>query len=317
MAHRIGTSSSDIVAAVDYLRSGGVVGVPTETVYGLAASAFNIEAISEIYRLKSRPSNNPLILHIHHQSQIERLASTIPESFPQIVDQFWPGPLTVVLKARSDVPEIVRGGGDTVGVRMPNHPVFLQLLSSLNEPLAAPSANRSNHISPTTAHHVESDFPNESFPILDAGPTTTGLESTVLSLVGAPTVLRLGATSVTDLREILPDITINIPDQQADSPGTSKRHYAPRTPFYIWSNQQITKEDGVLIFGTSCPEGGDHVWDLGDDPTQAAKRLYATLREMDQTQLRSLYVVLPNQEKLKQDEWLAIMDRLGRATQSE
>ena len=317
MAHRLGTSASDIVAAVDYLRSGGVVGVPTETVYGLAASAFDIEAISEIYRLKNRPANNPLILHIHHSSQIERLADTIPEMLPQIVDQFWPGPLTVVLKARPDVPAIVRGGGDTVGIRIPNHPTFLQLLASINEPLAAPSANRSNHVSPTTAAHVESDFPTESFPILDAGPTATGLESTVLSLVGPPTVLRLGSTSITALREILPNITIDLPDQQIESPGTSKRHYAPKTPFHIWSDQKITNEDGVLLFGGPPPEQAAHVWDLGDDPTQAGKKLYATLREMDQTQLRVLYVVLPNEKKLMQDDWLAIMDRLRRATQSK
>ena len=316
MAHRLGTSSSDIVAAVDYLRSGGVVGVPTETVYGLAASAFNVEAVSEIYRLKGRPANNPLILHIHHQDQIEQIASTIPSSLPRIVEAFWPGPLTVVLKSKTSVPEIVRAGGDTVAIRLPSHPVFQQLLATINEPLAAPSANRSNHISPTTASHVEDDFPKEPFPILDAGPTTTGLESTVLSLVGVPTVLRLGATSVESLKQILPELTIKIPSHQTDSPGTSKRHYAPRTPFHIWSNQNLTTEDGVLLFGTPIPEGADHVWDLSDDPVQAGKRLYAALREMDQSHLRNLYVVLPHQDHPNQTDWLAITDRLRRATQS-
>ena len=316
MAHRLGTSSSDIVAAVDYLRSGGVVGVPTETVYGLAALAFNTDAVSEIYRLKGRPANNPLILHIHHQDQIGQIATAVPDVLPQVLGAFWPGPLTVVLKSRKSVPEIVRAGGDTVAIRMPSHPVFKQVLTTINEPLAAPSANLSNHISPTTALHVENDFPEESFPILDAGPTTTGLESTVISLVGVPTILRLGATSVESLREILPEITTQIPKQQVDSPGTSKRHYAPKTPFYIWSNQNLTKEDGVLLFGTTIPEGVDHVWDLSDDPVQAGKRLYAALREMDQSHLRTLYVVLPSQDKTGQKDWLAIMDRLRRATQS-
>ncbi len=316
MAHRLGTSSSDIVAAVDYLRSGGVVGVPTETVYGLAALAFNTDAVSEIYRLKGRPANNPLILHIHHQDQIGQIATTVPDVLPQVLGTFWPGPLTVVLKSRKSVPEIVRAGGDTVAIRMPSHPVFKQVLTTINEPLAAPSANLSNHISPTTALHVENDFPEESFPILDAGPTTTGLESTVISLVGVPTILRLGATSVGSLREILPEITTQIPKQQVDSPGTSKQHYAPKTPFHIWSNQKLTKEDGVLLFGTTIPEGFDHVWDLSDDPVQAGKRLYAALREMDQSHLRTLYVVLPSQDKTGQKDWLAIMDRLRRATQS-
>ena len=233
MAHRLGTSSSDILAAVDYLRSGGVVGVPTETVYGLAASAFNVDAVSEIYRLKGRPANNPLIIHIHHQDQIDQLAVTVPEAVPRIVKAFWPGPLTVVLKSKESIPDIVRAGGDTVAIRLPSHSVFQQVLATIDEPLAAPSANRSNHISPTTALHVENDFPEEPFPILDAGPTATGLESTVISLVGDPTVLRLGATPLEALREILPEITNQIPDQQVNSPGTSKRHYAPQTPFHI------------------------------------------------------------------------------------
>ena len=316
MAHRLGTSSSDIVAAVDYLRSGGVVGVPTETVYGLAALAFNVEAVSKIFRLKGRPASNPLILHIHHQDQIEQIASTIPKSLPRIVEEFWPGPLTVVLKSKSSVPEIVRAGGDTVAIRLPSHPVFQQLLAAINEPLAAPSANRSNHISPTTASHVEDDFPKDPFPILDAGPTAMGLESTVLSLVGVPTVLRLGATSVESLRQILPELTIKIPNHQTDSPGTSRRHYAPQKPLFVWSNQNITKDDGVLIFGTPTPDGVDHVWDLSDNPIHAGKRLYAALREMDQSQLRTLYVVLPNLDGVKKNDWLAIMDRLRRATQS-
>ena len=317
MAYRLGTSSSDILTAVDYLRSGGVVGVPTETVYGLAAAAFNIDAVSEIYRLKGRPANNPLILHIHHQDQIDQLATTIPEALPRLVEAFWPGPLTVVLKSKTSVPDIVRAGGDTVAIRLPSHSVLQQILTTIDEPLAAPSANRSNHISPTTALHVEHDFPEDPFPILDAGPTVTGLESTVISLVGAPTVLRLGATSVEALREILPEITTHIPEQQVDSPGTSKRHYAPRTPFHIWSNQNLTTEDGVLLFGTQVPRGADHVWDLGDDPVQAGRRLYAALREMDQSRLRNLYVVLPNHDQTKPTDWLAITDRLRRATQSK
>ena len=293
------------------------MGVPTETVYGLAASAFNIDAVSEIYRLKGRPANNPLILHIHHQDQIVDLATTIPEVLSQVLETFWPGPLTVVLKSKASVPDIVRAGGDTVAIRMPSHSVFQQVLTTINEPLAAPSANRSNHISPTTALHVENDFPEDPFPILDAGPTATGLESTVISLVGPPTVLRLGATPLEALRQILPEITTHIPDQQVDSPGTSKRHYAPRTPFHIWSNQKLTAEDGVLLFGTPVPDGADYVWDLGDNPVQAGKQLYAALREMDQSRLRNLYVVLPNQDQPKPADWLAITDRLRRATQSK
>ena len=316
MAHRLGTSSSDILTAVDYLRSGGVVGVPTETVYGLAASAFNVEAISEIYRLKGRPANNPLILHIHDQDQISQLAINVPDVLPRVVEAFWPGPLTVVLKSKTGVPDIVRAGGDTVAIRLPSHPVFQQVLATINEPLAAPSANRSNHISPTTALHVENDFPEAPFPILDAGPTATGLESTVISLVGTPTILRLGATPVEALKEILPEIITHIPDQQVDSPGTSKRHYAPTTPFYIWSNQEITTEDGVLLFGAPVPNGADHVWDLSDDPVQAGRRLYAALREMDESRLQNLYVVLPNQNQSNPTDWLAIIDRLRRATQS-
>ena len=317
MAHRLGVSSSDIVTAAEYLRLGGVVGLPTETVYGLAASAFNSDAVSEIFRLKGRPSNNPLIVHIHDFNQVDQLARNPPPSLTKLVDQYWPGPLTVVLEARPEVPKIVLAGGSTVGIRMPAHPVFREVLSALGEPLAAPSANRSNHVSPTNAAHVESDFPDENFPILDAGASMIGLESTVLSLVGAPKVLRLGGVPTSALRELIPDLQVQVPTQQADSPGTSSRHYAPKKPFRIWINKQPSGSFGVLVFGTPFQHEANKVWDLGNKPLEAAKKLYSTIREMDQSNFDSLFVVLPNQKQMNQSDWTAIMDRLVRATQSK
>ncbi|MAV54718.1 MAG: threonylcarbamoyl-AMP synthase [Phycisphaerae bacterium] len=317
MAHTLGVSSSDIVTAAEYLRLGGVVGLPTETVYGLAASAFNSEAVSEIFRLKGRPPNNPLIVHIHDFDQVDRLARRIPPSLSKIVDEYWPGALTVVLEAHPDIPGIVLGGGSTVGIRMPAHPVFREVLSALGEPLAAPSANRSNHVSPTNAFHVESDFPDENFPILDAGPSTIGLESTVLSLVGTPKVLRLGGISASALQKLIPDLQVQISTQQTESPGTSSRHYAPKTSFRVWFNKQPSGSFGVLVFGTPFQHEANKVWDLGDKPLEAAKKLYSTIREMDQSNFDSLFVVLPNQEQMKNSDWTAIIDRLGRATQSK
>ena len=270
MAHRLGTSSSDILTAVDYLRSGGVVGDHTETLYGLAAAAFNIDAVSEIYRLKGRPANNPLILHIHHQDQIDQLATTIPEALPDLWRPLaWTSDGGVEIK--TSVPDIVRAGGDTVAIRLPSHSVLQQVLTTIDEPLAAPSANRSNHISPTTALHVEHDFPEDPFPILDAGPTVTGLESTVISLVGPPTVLRLGATSVEGSGRFFRKSPPTFPNNRLIPPALPNG-IMPQNPFYIWSNQNLTTEDGVLLFGTPVPRGADHVWDLGDDPVQAGRR---------------------------------------------
>ena len=293
------------------------MGVPTETVYGLAAAAFNVDAVSEIYRLKGRPANNPLILHIHHQDQIDQLATTIPEALPRLVEAFWPGPLTVVLKSKTSVPDIVRAGGDTVAIRLPAHSVFQQVLKTIDEPLAAPSANRSNHISPTTALHVEHDFPEDPFPILDAGPTATGLESTVISFVGAPTVLRLGATSVEDLGRFFRKSPPTFPTNRL-IPLALPNGIMPPEPLFTSGRIRASLQKMVcVLFGTPIPDGVDRVWDLGNDPVQAGRRLYAAMREMDQSRLRNLYVVLPNHDQTKPTDWLAITDRLRRATQSK
>ncbi len=215
--------------AVELIRAGDVVAVPTETVYGLAADAFNISAVKKTFEIKGRPPDNPLIVHISHISQLEMLAEEIPESALKLADAFWPGPLTIVLKKKPIVPDIVTGGLDTVAVRIPDHPLTQELIKKTG-PLTAPSANRSGRPSPTKPEHIRDDFGDE-IHILDGGNSKIGLESTVLDLSGdQPSILRPGSVSVKMISEVLgftispklSDLSLN-----RKSPGTHYTHYKP------------------------------------------------------------------------------------------
>lgn len=225
--------------AVDILLSGGIVAFPTETVYGLGAIATDEQAVRKIFEAKGRPSDNPLIVHIGDKSQIAELATDIPEITEQLVDAFWPGPLTLVMERKADVIEdIVTAGLTTVGLRMPSHPVALKLLRKLNRPLAAPSANRSGKPSPTQADHVYHDLLGRVPLILDGGETGVGLESTILDItVTPPVILRPGGVTKEQLEALIGtvDMATSTEDQSTTprAPGMKYTHYAPDAPLFV------------------------------------------------------------------------------------
>jgi len=216
--------------AADIIRSGNLVAIPTETVYGLAADAFNIQAVLKTFELKGRPADNPLIIHINSIDQLKRIAVNIPESVALLAKAFWPGPLTLILNKQKDVPDIVTGGLSTVAVRMPDHPLTLEMIR-LSGPVTAPSANRSGSPSPTRAEHVKNDH-SDLVPILDGGNCRIGIESTVLDLTGAkPVILRPGAISADMIMEKT-GINVSVLNKtdikmQMKSPGTRYTHYKP------------------------------------------------------------------------------------------
>jgi len=292
--------------AVDLLRRESVVAFPTETVYGLGADAFSAKAVAEIYRLKQRPSWNPLIVHVATVEQARALARHWPVAADALAARFWPGPLTLVVEAAT---------GGTTAIRIPAHPVALQLLAASGLALAAPSANRSEGISPTTAEHVLRSLPDVPL-VLDGGPASFGIESTVLDLTSAtPRLLRPGALGLRALREVVGPITL--PDAEVSdgsarpSPGMSKRHYAPRAKLILAKDaadldrSELTTPIAVLTYEGQGP--GDEV--LSADPREYAADLYAALHRLDDAGVATILVQQPPET----EEWLAVRDRLGRA----
>ena len=227
-------SEKDILKAVEHLKNGEVVAFPTETVYGLGAPIFSEKSIRKIFQLKKRPLDNPLIAHISDLQQLEKIVSSVPQSFPLLSDAFFPGPLTVILPAHPSVPKIVTAGLSTIGIRMPSHPIALELIAELGEPLVAPSANLSGTPSATTAAHVVNDFGENLAFVLDGGPCSVGVESTVVSLIDPdhPIIYRPGDVTIEQLEEVLRVKVIEAlhvkPNEPAPSPGLKYRHYAPK-----------------------------------------------------------------------------------------
>jgi L-threonylcarbamoyladenylate synthase len=231
-----------IGVAAEVIRRGGLVAFPTETVYGLGADALNGRAIARIYAAKKRPLDNPIIVHVSNKEEVCKLSISVPETANILMDNFWPGPLTLVVKASETVPEATRAGLDTVAVRMPSHKVALALIRESKVPIAAPSANLAGRPSPTTAEHVRQDLCGRIDLILDAGPTTIGVESTVLDLTAdPPQVLRPGGVTYEELRRILGRVELHpvaigeksAPVVQVRSPGTKHRHYAPNAQVIV------------------------------------------------------------------------------------
>ena len=229
-------SSDALRHAADVLRRGGLVAFPTETVYGLGANALNPAAVARIFAAKGRPANNPLIVHVARIEQARELAADWPDAAERLAARFWPGPLTLVVSRATIVPDIVTAGAATVALRLPAHPVARALLEAANLPIAAPSANRSNQISPTTADHVLHGLGSAVDVVLDGGPAAGGLESTVLDLsTDPPRLLRPGFVRPSQIEQVIgridcPEISIHDPTTALPSPGTQPRHYAPRAP---------------------------------------------------------------------------------------
>ena len=311
----------DIRRAVELLRQGELVALPTETVYGLGADALNPDAAARIFAAKGRPADHPLIVHLPDAEQLTLWARDIPKEAIALARAFWPGPLTLILKKEEGVPDVVTGGQDTVGLRVPNHPLALELLRAFGSGIAAPSANRFGRISPTTAAHVRQELGDRVAMILDGGSCQVGLESTILDLSrDVPVILRPGAIGVDDIARVIgrrPRLRGEEaqPDAAPRVSGALAAHYAPRTPLELVPAEGIAARvragDAVLARRTA-PGGvpADVTWIVAPaDPAGYGHDLYAVLRRLDESPaVRILVEALPDAP-----EWAAVADRLGRA----
>jgi L-threonylcarbamoyladenylate synthase len=307
-----------LVRAAAILRSGGLVAFPTETVYGLGADATNVEAVGRIFVAKGRPSTNPLICHVADEAMARRYAAVWPEEASKLAAAFWPGPLTLVLPRTQDIVPAVTARLDSVGLRAPDHPLTLQLLRIVDRPIAGPSANKSNHVSPTTADHVRAEFAaGEVDMILDGGPCTVGIESTVLDLAhDEPAILRPGGVSREQIESVIGPVAVKAGVVEASaaamSPGQHPVHYAPRAPAYRFERGVLTRlpPGAVALVIGGALAGGDEIV-LPAEPAEYARQFYAALRDLDAARPSAIYVELPPDAP----QWLAVRDRILRATQ--
>jgi len=304
-------------AAADLLRQGGVVAFPTETVYGLGADAANPTAIRRVFEIKGRPANHPLILHLADESQVSHWASTVPNSAKLLARRFWPGPLTLILPRSKHVTNAITGGQDTVGLRVPDHPVALALIRAMGQfgGLAAPSANRYGRISPTTAAHVREELGDKVDMILDGGACQVGLESTIVSCIGdSVTVLRPGGVPLPALEELLQQKIMVADSSSAEIrvSGSQLSHYAPLTPLELchsanlWQRVAALGRQGMRIatIEWSTP------YSMPANPVAYGQLLYATLRKLDEARFDLLLVEAPPATAA----WMAVTDRLQRAS---
>lgn len=316
--HRPTPRNLELLAAA--LRRGELVAVPTETVYGLAADATNPEACAAIFRAKGRPANDPLIVHVLDLKQAAEVAE-LNEAARQLAERFWPGPLTLVLPKRSIIPDVATSGGPTVAIRMPAHPLMRRMLRLAKRPLAAPSANPFGYVSPTTARHVSDGLGSQIRFILDGGPCTIGLESTIVDLRDArrPVVLRPGAITAQQISEALGTPVrsrrkVVSTKRAAAAPGMLARHYSPRTPVVLHGRlPDVTPPDEARVhFRRADSDGKANTFHLSEDGSgrSAARRLFGVLRDLDRGRWRRLHIELaPDDDPLA----AAINDRLRRA----
>jgi len=311
--------SEQIMRAAQILRHGGLVAFPTETVYGLGADACNAEAVRRIFRAKGRPADHPLIVHLSDIGEMERWAQDIPAVAWRLAERFWPGPLTLILKRAPHVLDEVTGGQDTIGLRVPRHPVTLALLKAFGGGLAAPSANPFGGVSPTTAAHVIAGLGHAVGAVIDGGPCAVGLESTILDLSGMrPRLLRPGAVTSCALAEMLgaPPATQTTGAPRAS--GCLPSHYAPNTPLRLVTSAipELNRLPQPLAVMAMClPKtaiAGCRWVTMPRDARAYGRALYARLREIDSWGCRCILVELPPATM----EWEAVRDRLGRAAAS-
>jgi L-threonylcarbamoyladenylate synthase len=288
------------------LQQGGLVAFPTETVYGLGANALDAAAVAKIYEAKGRPETSPLIVHASSVEMARTLVSAWPREAEELAERWWPGPLTLVLPKAAHIPGIVTAGLNTVGVRIPAHPLALQLIEAAALPLAAPSANRFGELSPTTAAHVRAAF-GDAIPVLDGGPTRVGIESTVVSIAdGKITLLRPGMIALGEIeRAIAPEGA----QGAHPSPGMAARHYSPRTPLMIVSTpREMPDRSGAYVWWNTSGLTARSIR-MPDDPVAYARRLYGVLHDLDQENWPWIAVEAPPETS----GWAAIADRLKRA----
>jgi L-threonylcarbamoyladenylate synthase len=312
---------TDIDQTRAYLTQGQLVGIPTETVYGLAANALDPQAVASIFATKNRPTFDPLILHVASLAQVAPFVTEIPEKLGRLAEKFWPGPLTLLLPKTTIVPDLVTSGLDRVAVRVPNHPLTLALLAGLDFPLAAPSANPFGYISPTQASHVEAQLGAQIPYILDGGACSVGLESTIVGIEGEELVVyRLGGLELKDIEAVVGPVRIQAHSSSNPSaPGQLASHYSPRKPFVLGNLAQLVaryreegKNFGVLSFSSFFPEVAQEkqiVLSNARDLQEAAQNLFRAMRELDD----STVTLIVAEELPEEGLGRAINDRLRRA----
>ena len=316
--------------AAAILRRGGLLGIPTETVYGLGADALNEDAVSRIFLAKGRPQDNPLIIHVPDASWLESYCRDVPPAAYQLAERFWPGPLTMILPRRDIVPLQTTGGLETVGVRCPNHPVTLAIIEAAGVPIAAPSGNTSGRPSPTTAAHMIEDMDGRIDGIVDGGPCTVGVESTIIDLtVTPPRLLRPGGLPLESLRQVLGEVAVDkavtgllAAGERPRAPGMKYRHYAPHAPVTVVTGEPersarriqglLSDTAGVICFDEYAPLFPGHIiHKLGPaaDKSAQARHVFDALRTFDGTDVTEIFAQCPDDGGLG----LAVANRLKKA----
>ena len=317
-------TQTEIEKAVETLREGGLVVFPTETVYGLGANASNPAAVRKIFEVKGRPPDHPVIVHLDHQRYLHRWVSSMPAAAERLAAMFWPGPLTLILPKGENVNDIVTGGQNSIGVRIPSHPMAQQLLTAFGGGIAAPSANRYGRLSPTRAEHVREELGEQIKVILDGGECQIGLESTIIAFQGQSVrLLRPGAITAPQIRQVIGELLVGADVESPRVPGGGSSHYAPTTPMTIVPSGEIDARAAALS------EGGRRVavlaqrlplkahkyvtWiNAGRRPEQFGHDLYNNLRTLDKAGCQQILV----QDVPEGERWTAIRDRLVRAAAS-
>ena len=309
----------DIARCRELLKKGEVVAVPTETVYGLAANAFDENAVRKIFELKGRPLYNPLIVHIHQLEQLQELTSQVPEAAYKLAKTFWPGPLTLILPKNAKVTDLITAGKPTVGIRMPRHGLTIRLLGGLDFPLVAPSANPFTRISPTTAKHVDAYFGDKIGAVLDGGPCQVGLESTIVGFEeGIPIIYRKGGIAVAQIEAVVGKVKLLTKEEKTPvAPGMLAKHYAPQTQLILTDDvageleRHSNKKVGILSFSDDSYRAVEKLIMLSErkDLQEAAQKLFNALHEMDSLGLDIIIAERMPDEGLG----MSINDRLQRA----
>lgn len=324
----------DIEEAAAILRDGGLLGIPTETVYGLGANGLNEKAVAHIFEAKGRPQDNPLILHIPDASWLERYCKEIPLTAYQLAKAYWPGPMTMILKRKDIVPNAVTAGLDTVGMRCPAHPLCREIIAASGVPVAAPSGNTSGRPSPTTAQHMLEDMDGKINAIVDGGPCSVGVESTIIDLTETPArLLRPGGITLEQLEAVLGKVAVDPAvtrlmgaGEQPKAPGMKYRHYAPKAPVTVVTGDpkksaeyiaaHAGAEDGIICFEEFLPlftrrSETRPVMDLGPagDKEEQARHIFDALRSFDHTSVPAIWAQCPDTTGIG----LAIANRLNKA----
>jgi L-threonylcarbamoyladenylate synthase len=306
----------EVRKAAEILRAGGLVAFPTETVYGLGADAASEQAVARLYAVKGRPADHPVIVHFAEAQAAFAWARDVPEAAAELAQRFWPGPLTLILKRSALAKDFVTGGQDTVGLRVPSHPLAQQLLKAFSGPIAAPSANRFGRVSPTTAAHVRDDLGGDVDLVLEGGPSEVGIESTIVDLSGGrAALLRPGRVTRAAIEAVVP---LSGEKSALRHSGGLERHYAPRTPARLVPTHELDREiargmNRVAVLAFSRPDERVDFWlRMPRDPHAYAQRLYAALRELDSAACERILVEAPPEAP----EWSAVRDRLARACSS-